>query len=200
MLVTLAVVFSMQVFSAIVYLNTSVPRLIAMRAVFYRENASRFYVPEVYALVTAVKELPFVVFFSLVFVSIAYFMVGLKPTAEAFFTFWLADAVLIGIFHVIATAFAAFVPDDQAGQILGAWTRGRGLGGGRAAPSAPPALHPAPGGKRAGGNRESAAARVRHSLPRPRTHAANAGGVSITFMNLFSGVVTIVSQLPVSDA
>lgn len=118
------------------YLNTSVPRLIAMRAVFYRENASRFYVPEVYALVTAVKELPFVVFFSLVFVSIAYFMVGLKPTAEAFFTFWLADAVLIGIFHVIATAFAAFVPDDQAGQILGAWTRGRGLGGGRAAPSA----------------------------------------------------------------
>ena len=70
-LVTLALIFSTQVFSAIVYLNTSMPRLIKSRDVFYRERAARFYVPEVWAGVSIVKELPYVALFSIIFARYA---------------------------------------------------------------------------------------------------------------------------------
>lgn len=53
----------------------------------YRERTSRMYSSWAYAFSAGIVELPWVAAIALVFVSINYWMVGLRPDAGVFFTY-----------------------------------------------------------------------------------------------------------------
>lgn len=69
-------IFMGAAFGAMVCMNTAVPGLIQVRAVFYREQASAMYDPSVYSLALFLTELPWLGFVVLTGVSIGYFMVS----------------------------------------------------------------------------------------------------------------------------
>lgn len=91
----------------------AMPVLIRSRAVMYRERASRLYAPEVHAAAFALVELPWVGFTCLAVVPILYFMVGLVPTASAFFFFVFVTFTFAYMLLSLGHAIAALVPDAE---------------------------------------------------------------------------------------
>jgi len=57
-------------------MNTAIPVLVRERAVYYRERASKMYLPETYALSFFITEMPWMVLCVLVIVPPVYFMVS----------------------------------------------------------------------------------------------------------------------------
>ena len=68
-------------FAALINMQTSVPGLISVRAVFYREQASSMYDSFAYSLSLFLIELPYLAIIILVSTSVGYFMFGLRPEA-----------------------------------------------------------------------------------------------------------------------
>lgn len=91
----------------------SMPVLLRSRAVMYRERASRLYGPEVHAASFALIELPWLLFTCLVVVPILYFMVGLQPTASAFFFFALVTFTFAYMMLSLGHAVVALVPNTE---------------------------------------------------------------------------------------
>jgi len=93
------------VFTGIIFLNALQPVFARERLVFYREKAACMYRPGVLSLAAGLSEVPYVVCNSLVFASIFYWMVGLKPAVSAYW-FW----VLVYLLHIsFCTAFGLFL-------------------------------------------------------------------------------------------
>eukprot|EP01080_Neovahlkampfia_damariscottae_P012084 gene12084-5577_t len=57
------------------------------KVVFLRERASKTYRVGSYYIAKTLAEIPSIIIFPLIFGTISYWLVGFKPTAEAFFTF-----------------------------------------------------------------------------------------------------------------
>lgn len=101
-----------------VNMNTSVPGLISVRAVFYREQASSMYDPSAYSLALFLVELPYLAFIILWSTSINYFMFGLRPEAGAFFFHLLISFTLAAVYISIGQFVASVVPTFEVAQAV----------------------------------------------------------------------------------
>ena len=115
----MAVALNGILFVAIITLNTGIPNYTRLRAVFYREKAAGYYSSAAYPLALSAAELPWTAFFSLLYLSLNYFLVGFRPTGGAFFTAYLA--LFLGAFWygTIAQGFIAFFPVALLANIAG---------------------------------------------------------------------------------
>ena len=84
-----AMQFMSLVFLGILNMQTVIPIITNERASFYREQAANMYPPGAYNLVLGLCETPFLLFTSMLFCSIFYFMTGLNEDADKFFFWWL---------------------------------------------------------------------------------------------------------------
>jgi ABC-type multidrug transport system permease subunit len=84
------------------------PVLIRERAVFYRERASRMYIPEAYAASFFLTELPWLALLVLVVIPPVYFMVGFNPNAGVFFSYLVTVYVLCVLFISLGEVASAF--------------------------------------------------------------------------------------------
>ena len=115
---TQGLLFSTTIFAGIAYLNTGLPQLFALRPVFYRERAAHFYQPEAYAISLIIRDYPFVVFYALLFSSLAYFAGGLLATASAFFTYVCSLVLLLFYYGALATWLSSLMPNSEVAGIL----------------------------------------------------------------------------------
>jgi hypothetical protein len=113
----LGLLFSTGVFAGIAWLNTGLPGMFKLRPIFYRERAANFYVPESYALASMVKDLPFLLFFVLLFASVSYFADGLAVAATPFFTYVLALVLLLLYYSSIGLWLSAIMPNAEVAGI-----------------------------------------------------------------------------------
>uniref|UniRef100_A0A7S3NNP9 ABC-2 type transporter domain-containing protein n=1 Tax=Aureoumbra lagunensis TaxID=44058 RepID=A0A7S3NNP9_9STRA len=72
----------------VIYCNVAIPVMAAERASFYRERASRFYKVGPYAASFTIVELPFLIFFSLVFVACVFSIVDMYSGIDKFLWYW----------------------------------------------------------------------------------------------------------------
>ncbi|CAK4076853.1 unnamed protein product [Aphanomyces euteiches] len=84
-----SLIFVGPLFMGIISVLTGLPVVDAERIVFFRERASGMYATYPYATVYSLVEIPYVLFNSLVFSVVFYFMIDLKPDSGAFFWFYL---------------------------------------------------------------------------------------------------------------
>ena len=103
-------------FSALVNMNTSVPGLISVRAVFYREQASSMYSSFAYSLSLLLVELPYLAMIILCSSSVGYFMFGLRSDAGAFFFHYLITFTLGAVYISIGQFVSALVPTFEVAQ------------------------------------------------------------------------------------
>jgi hypothetical protein len=103
-------------FSALVNMNTSVPGLISVRAVFYREQASSMYSSFAYSLSLLLVELPYLAMIVLCSSSVGYFMFGLRSDAGAFFFHYLITFTLGAVYISIGQFVSALVPTFEVAQ------------------------------------------------------------------------------------
>lgn len=89
-------IFTFPGFNAVFHSAAALPVLAKQRAVFYRERASNTYSSTAYSLTIFLVEIPWVALCTICFVTIGYFMVGLKRDAGIFFSFYLA-VLLLGL-------------------------------------------------------------------------------------------------------
>lgn len=114
----LGLCFSAGVFSGIVMLNTLLPHMFQHRPVFYRERAARYYRPEAYSIANIAVELPWIAGYSLLFCAISYFLHGFRPTASAFFTYYLAHYLQSIAFASLGTLYVAVMPTVELASII----------------------------------------------------------------------------------
>ena len=69
-------------FASVTFFSTGVALNFENRVVYYRERAAGYYPSFAYSLSILVAELPYVLFFTLVNVSIAYWIVSLNTAAS----------------------------------------------------------------------------------------------------------------------
>jgi ATP-binding cassette subfamily G (WHITE) protein 2 (SNQ2) len=90
------------------------------RPILAKHKAFAFYNPAAFCLAQIACDLPVLVFQISVFSVVLYFMVGLKVTAAAFFTYWfviyLSTLVMTALFRAIGAAFPTF---DAASKVSG---------------------------------------------------------------------------------
>lgn len=109
----------LSVFGGFVMASTALPTFLNNRAVFYRERASSMYAPGLWAAVGFVTEcLIWVPIGAFVMQIPAYFMIGMKNTAGAFFQFYLALYLCFVVFISIASGIAAIAPTAPAAGII----------------------------------------------------------------------------------
>lgn len=90
------------------------------RPVLAKHKDFAFYHPAAFCIAQIAADLPILVFQVSVFGIILYFLVGLKTTAAAFFTFWIikysAAVTMTAFFRLIGAAFPTF---DAASKVSG---------------------------------------------------------------------------------
>jgi ABC-type multidrug transport system permease subunit len=62
-------------------------------------------------------EIPYIAVISLLFVSISYWIVGLKDSVGAFFFFYLGALILACFFMATSVAYAALLPSLPIAQV-----------------------------------------------------------------------------------
>lgn len=87
------------------------------RDVFYRERASYFYRPEAYSLTAFLVEIPYIGIVTLTFISISYWVVGLRPDAGSFFFMALGGYILAMFFMATAVAYSSLFPSLPVAQV-----------------------------------------------------------------------------------
>ncbi|CAM9569491.1 unnamed protein product, partial [Laminaria digitata] len=97
----LGVIYMSTMFIGVICMQTAIPSGAKERIVFYREQASprntycaatptaaNMYSVRAYAMGYAFAELPYILFITLAFCSIFYWVTGLADSAEQFFFYW----------------------------------------------------------------------------------------------------------------
>ncbi|GBG34973.1 ABC transporter G family member 53 [Hondaea fermentalgiana] len=106
-------------FMGVIALNTAIPTIMDERAPFYRERAANFYSVTPMVIAQTLSEFPYLLFTTLLYVSIFYFIVYLYHDAVSFFLFWFAYFLLMMTMtfwgHLLATA----CPNDQVANVMG---------------------------------------------------------------------------------
>ncbi|KAG5183352.1 ABC-2 type transporter-domain-containing protein [Tribonema minus] len=111
------VVFSITTFIAITFFNTAIPFTGAERSVFYREQAARMYHVQPYILGYFLAEIPYLIFNTLLCISIFYWMANFEADAAKFFWFWLfffLNTTAMTFFGHGLTAILPSIKDAQA--------------------------------------------------------------------------------------
>jgi len=106
-------------FQGVLSMSNVLPVVQELRTVYYRERAAKSYSVSPFSAGMAIVEVPYIIFTSLVFTSITYFLVGLKPTAEAFWFYWL----IVFLFVILMTLWGQFIavvfPSVEMAQPIG---------------------------------------------------------------------------------
>lgn len=116
---TQGLLFSSTIFAGIAYLNTGMPQLFALRPIYYREKAAHFYLPLAYAVSVILRDVPFLVFYALLFSSLTYFANGLLVAAGPFFTYVCALVFLLLYYGSLAAWLSSVMPNAEVAGILG---------------------------------------------------------------------------------
>jgi len=113
-----AIALNGMLFIAIISMNTGIPNWGRVRRVYYRERAARYYNGTAFALSVAYSEVPFAAFFSLLYLSVNYFMVGFNASASSFFTAYLATFLAPLWLSWIGLGMVGFFPVTLLAQIF----------------------------------------------------------------------------------
>ncbi|CAB1108061.1 ABC [Ectocarpus sp. CCAP 1310/34] len=114
----LAVIFMSTMFVGVICLQTAIPAGAKERIVFYREQAANMYSVRSYAIGYAVAELPYILFISLAFCSIFYWITGLADSADRFFMYWLYFLLWTMFMVFTGMMFVMVLPNTQVAQTL----------------------------------------------------------------------------------
>ncbi|CBN79954.1 pleiotropic drug resistance transporter [Ectocarpus siliculosus] len=114
----LAVIFMSTMFVGVICLQTAIPAGAKERIVFYREQAANMYSVRSYAIGYAVAELPYILFISLAFCSIFYWITGLADSADQFFMYWLYFLLWTMFMVFTGMMFVMVLPNTQVAQTL----------------------------------------------------------------------------------
>jgi len=93
--------------------------VIAQRAVFYRERASKMYTVEPFNLGMLFAEIPYLLVTGVLFVSIMYFMVGFSTDLGDFFFFMLMFSTYMAMMTFYGQFLAIMFPTVQIAQTVG---------------------------------------------------------------------------------
>jgi ABC-type multidrug transport system ATPase subunit/ABC-type multidrug transport system permease subunit len=111
-------IFMAAAFAAMINLQTIIPSLISVRAVFYREQNAAMYHPALYSLSILIVETPWLAGILLPSLSIGYFMFGLAPSASGFFFHFLVCYVLALVYISIGQTVASIAPTFEVAQSI----------------------------------------------------------------------------------
>lgn len=111
-----ACVFMTTIFTGIICMNAVMPVRVRERAVSFRERSSFMYDGVPYALSHALIEIPWVSIIALVTVTPLYFLVGMVPTAEAFFFHALVNVLVSYAFLSVGQIMACLCATIQTAQ------------------------------------------------------------------------------------
>jgi ABC-type multidrug transport system permease subunit len=115
-------IFVSFLFMAVNSLNTVLALFEIERNMYYRHKAALMYDKRAMLVAFTISELPFIVFSSMLFVSIFYFMIGFTAEAGRFFLFYFFFGMAMGIFTFLGQMFVALTPNSITAQGFGALT------------------------------------------------------------------------------
>ncbi|CAM9674100.1 unnamed protein product, partial [Scytosiphon promiscuus] len=115
----LGVIFMSTMFVGVICLQTAIPAGAEERIVFYREQAANMYSVRSYAAGYAFAELPYILFVTLAFCSIFYWVMGLAASAEQFLFYWLYFLLWVMFMVFSGMMFVMILPDTKVAQTLG---------------------------------------------------------------------------------
>jgi hypothetical protein len=111
-------VFMSAAFGAMINMTASVPVILQMRSVFYRESNSEMYMSPVYALSFILCELPWLALIMWVPGTMGYFMYGLIPTAASWAFHHLVCFLLATVYISMGTMVASIAPTFEVAQAI----------------------------------------------------------------------------------
>ncbi|CAM9523327.1 unnamed protein product, partial [Hapterophycus canaliculatus] len=115
----LGVIYMSTFFVGAICLQNVIPAVAEERIVFYREQAANMYSVCSYAIGYAVAELPYVLFITLAFCTIFYWVTGLADSAEKFFFYWLYFLLWTTFMVFTGMMMVIVLPNAQVAQTLG---------------------------------------------------------------------------------
>ncbi|CAM9128278.1 unnamed protein product [Scytosiphon promiscuus] len=115
----LGVIYMSTMFIGVICMQTAIPAGAKERIVFYREQAANMYSVRAYAIGYAVAELPYILFITLAFCSIFYWVTGLADSAEQFFFYWFYFLLWVMFMVFMGMTFVMILPDTQVAQTIG---------------------------------------------------------------------------------
>jgi ATP-binding cassette subfamily G (WHITE) protein 2 len=98
--------------------NEALPIFLNERHIYIRESSRGAYRTLPFVISQALVMLPFQFLLASIFSSISYFMVGLVPTATAFFTFIGIVFLTLCVSNSLVAFVASVVPDENGGQTV----------------------------------------------------------------------------------
>ena len=107
-------------FVSVMHVSYTMPFVLRMRAVFYREKASSAYAAHVYSTSLGIVEIPYLVALTLTFTIPMYFMIGFERSAGAFFQFNLVLFLIGMYFSYLGQLFSSLSPNMQVSDIFAA--------------------------------------------------------------------------------
>jgi ABC-type multidrug transport system ATPase subunit/ABC-type multidrug transport system permease subunit len=111
-----SVVFMTTIFTGIICMNAVMPVRVRERAVSHRERSSFMYDGVPYAISHALIEIPWIALIAMVTVTPLYFLVGMVPTAEAFFFHVLINVLVSYAFLSVGQTIACMCSTIQTAQ------------------------------------------------------------------------------------
>lgn len=105
-------------FVCTMHVSYSMPFVLRMRAVFYRERASNTYASWVYSTCLGIVELPYLLVCTLIFVIPYYWMIGFAASAEQFFHFILVMFLVATYCSFLGQLFSSLSPNMQVSDIF----------------------------------------------------------------------------------
>jgi len=119
---TVAVVFMGLAFPSSVSAASAFPSFFRQRAVYYRESTIQMYDYKIYSTAMLIVEIPYVFFCLAFFIVPFYFMVGLRPTGDAFFKYYLVVFIMGILYSSISQLWLALAPSPIASNIMNGLT------------------------------------------------------------------------------
>ena len=112
------VLFMMALNTVIIGVMNGLVTFPSERAVFLMEQANDAYNPVVYFIAKTIAETPFQLLFPMIYVAIAYYMIALVPSADAFFTTMLIIVAAANAAYSFGIMLSCFFPRAEIAMIF----------------------------------------------------------------------------------
>lgn len=117
-------IFVTTVFLGISSFNSVLALFELERNMFYRHKSALMYKSSSINAAFSFAEIPFIIWASVVFVVVFYFMIGFSPEAAKFFTYLLFFALTLATFTYLGQMLTALLRDAETAQLLGSAVAG----------------------------------------------------------------------------
>lgn len=104
-------------FIGVINLMTVLDTVTSERVVFYRERMSNYYGPLPYAFSLFLAELPYLIWTSLLFMNVEYWLVGWEADAKGFFLFWFVFFMHITICTSVGQLMSVLMPNIKVANV-----------------------------------------------------------------------------------